>query len=166
MSFLLKAPAASTVFYANTDITTVAAGAGEFVVQVIPLGVGFFNGKTMRASIGVMHTEPFQTVTFRVRVGLSATNPALNTSIGSADVDGAFEYSKGFMLSVRRYNANALQKVATSNNNISYLPPTVFLIDDGVFAVAGVDTAEIYLMITAENAFEPCSVHTAIVERL
>lgn len=164
MSFLLKAPAASTVFYANTDITTVAAGAGEFVVQTIPLGVGFFNGKTMRASLGALNAEPFDTTTFRVRIGASATNPALNTLVATAVVDGAVALTSGFLLSLRRFSNSFLQRCATTNENISYLPGS--LVSEGVLAVAAVDTASLYLMITAQGATAPCSVHTAIVERL
>lgn len=164
MSFLLKAPAASTVFYANTDLTTVDAGAGEFVVQAIPLGVGFFNGKTMRASLGVLNAEAFDTTTFRVRIGTSATNPALNTLIATAIVNGASAFTSGFLLSLRRFSDSALQRCATTNENISYLPGA--LVNDGTLVFANVDTASIYLMITAEGATAPCSVHTAIVERL
>lgn len=164
MSFLLKAPAASTVFYANTDITTVAAGAGEFVVQVIPLGVGFFNGKTMRASLGVLNDEPFDTTTFRVRIGPSAAVPALNTLFATGIVNGTINFTAGFMLSLRRFNAANLQRCATMSENISYLLELVA--NAGLVPVAAVDTASLYLMITAQGATAPCSVHTAIVERL
>jgi hypothetical protein len=165
MSFLSSPIAApTTVFYSNTAVTTVAAGAGEFVVQAIPLGVGFFTDKTMRASIGVQNLDPFDITTFRFRLGASAVNPALNSLIASGVVDGSITFSIGFMLSLRRYDASNLQRAATLNQNISYLP--FAFANDGLIALANIDTASLYLMITAQGAGSPCSVHTAIVERL
>lgn len=167
MSFLSSPIAApTTVFYANTALTTVNAGAGEFVVQSIPLGIGFFTDKTMRASIGVLNDEAFDTTTFRVRIGPSAITPALNALLAAYLLEGTLNFTGGFMLSLRRYDADFLQRCATMNDNISYLPGDGTVADMGLRPVANLDTVALYLMITAQGASAPCSVHTAIIERL